>query len=108
MWFVLVVVGAIGTVWWLRRLWKRRGELASSAKTAAVVFAASAMLGALGTSLGLIKAFGAVGGESVDPSQKARILGEGISEAINFTALAMLLWIPSWIVLAILARKRRS
>ncbi|HVY32467.1 MAG TPA: hypothetical protein VHB79_38280 [Polyangiaceae bacterium] len=33
----------------------------------------------------MIKAFGAVGGEGVDPSQKARILAEGISEAMNCT-----------------------
>src|SRR4051795_13548952 len=37
--------------------------------------------GLLGTIAGLIKSFGAVGGDSVDPSQKARILAEGISEA---------------------------
>jgi hypothetical protein len=30
--------------------------------------------------------FGAVSGESVDPSQKARILAEGISEAMNVFA----------------------
>lgn len=42
--------------------------------------------GVLGTIVGLIKAFGAVGGESVDPSQKARILAEGISEAMRCTA----------------------
>jgi hypothetical protein len=29
--------------------------------------------------LGFVKAFGAVGGESVDPSQKARTLAEGTS-----------------------------
>src|SRR5260370_30528842 len=45
--------------------------------------------GLLGTIAGLIKSFGAVGGESVDPSQKARILAEGISEAMNFTAFAL-------------------
>ena len=32
----------------------------------------------------------AVGGESVDPSQKARILAEGISEAMNCTAFGLL------------------
>ena len=39
--------------------------------------------GLLGTIAGLIKSFGAVGGESVDPSQKARILAEGISECLS-------------------------
>jgi biopolymer transport protein ExbB len=46
--------------------------------------------GLFGTIVGLIKAFGAVGGESVDPSQKARILAEGISEAMNCTAFGLL------------------
>lgn len=45
--------------------------------------------GLLGTVAGLIKSFGAVGGESVDPSQKARILALGISEAMNCTAFGL-------------------
>jgi len=62
---------------------KRTGFLA--------LFANLAMLcGLFGTIVGLIKAFGAVGGESVDPSQKARILAEGISEAINCTAFGLI------------------
>jgi biopolymer transport protein ExbB len=55
------------------------------------MFANLAMLcGLFGTIVGLIKAFGAVGGESVDPSQKARILAEGIAEAMNCTAFGLL------------------
>ncbi len=49
----------------------------------------SMLSGLLGTITGLIKAFGAVGGESVDPSQKARVLAEGISEAMNCTAFGL-------------------
>src|SRR5882724_5247153 len=65
------------------RINKRTGYLA--------LFANLAMLcGLFGTIVGLIKAFGAVGGESVDPSQKARILAEGISEAMNCTAFGLL------------------
>jgi biopolymer transport protein ExbB len=67
---------------------KRTGFLA--------LFANLAMLsGLFGTITGLIKAFGAVGGESVDPSQKARILAEGISEAMNCTAFGLLAAIGS-------------
>ena len=51
---------------------KRTGYLALLANLAM-------LSGLLGTVAGLIKCFGAVGGESVDPSQKARILAEGIS-----------------------------
>jgi biopolymer transport protein ExbB/TolQ len=65
------------------RINKRTGFLA--------LFANLAMLsGLFGTIVGLIKAFGAVGGESVDPSQKARILAEGISEAMNCTAFGLI------------------
>ncbi len=62
---------------------KRTGFLA--------MFANLAMLsGLFGTIVGLIKAFAAVGGESIDPSQKARILAEGIAEAMNCTAWGLL------------------
>jgi hypothetical protein len=61
--------------------------------------------GALGTCVGLVKGIGAVGGESVDPSQKARILAEGISEAMNYTAMSILvaaigglLFLVRWLV----------
>ena len=76
-------------------------------KAVAVIVAASAMAGALGSVLGLVKGFGAVGGESVDPSQKARILAEGISEAMNWTALGFIVWIPSAIALVLLMGSRR-
>ncbi|KYF57808.1 flagellar motor protein MotA [Sorangium cellulosum] len=62
-----------------------------SARTSYLALCANlAMLsGLLGTVLGLIKSFGSVGGESVDPSQKARVLAAGISEAMNCTAFGL-------------------
>src|SRR5579863_1374064 len=53
-----------------------------SARTSYLALLANlAMLsGLLGTVTGLIKSFGAVAGQSVDPSQKATILANGISE----------------------------
>ena len=62
---------------------KRTGYLALLANLAM-------LSGLLGTVSGLIKSFGAVSGESVDPSQKARILAEGISEAMNCTAFGLI------------------
>src|SRR5229473_2072169 len=64
--------------------------------------------GLLGTIAGLIKSFGAVGGESVDPSQKARILAEGISEAMNCTAFGLIVAIIGLIGYAILNGKTQS
>jgi len=64
--------------------------------------------GLLGTITGLIKAFGAVGGESVDPSQKARILAEGISEAMNCTAFGLMVAIMSLLGYVVLNGKTQS
>lgn len=107
-WFVLTLVGACATAWWSRRIWKRRKELPPGLQMVALVVAISAMGGALGTLLGLVKVFGGIGGESSDPSQKARIIAGGIAEAMNWTALGLLVWIPSAIALAFLTRKYRS
>lgn len=80
---------------------KRTGFLA--------LFANLAMLcGLFGTIIGLIKAFGAVGGESVDPSQKARILAEGISEAMVCTAFGLLAAITALMGFAFLNGKTQS
>ena len=64
--------------------------------------------GLLGTITGLIKAFGAVGGESVDPSQKARILAEGISEAMNCTAFGLMVALVSLMGYAVLNGKTQQ
>jgi len=73
------------------------------------LFANLAMLsGLFGTITGLIKAFGAVGGESVDPSQKARILAEGISEAMNCTAFGLISAIASLTGWAVMNNKSQS
>ncbi|MBN2195571.1 MAG: MotA/TolQ/ExbB proton channel family protein [Polyangiaceae bacterium] len=73
------------------------------------LFSNLAMLsGLFGTITGLIKAFGAVGGESVDPSQKARILAEGISEAMNCTAFGLIAAIISLTGFAIMQTKTQA
>jgi biopolymer transport protein ExbB len=64
--------------------------------------------GLLGTITGLIKSFGAVGGESVDPSQKARILAEGISEAMNCTAFGLISAITALVGFAFLNGKTQG
>lgn len=83
------------------RINKRTGYLA--------LFANLAMLsGLFGTIVGLIKAFGAVGGESIDPSSKARILAEGISEAMNCTAFGLISAIAALIGFAVLNGKTQG
>src|SRR5215831_5861673 len=80
---------------------KRTGFLALTANLAM-------LSGLLGTVSGLITSFGAVSGESVDPSQKARILAEGISEAMNCTAFGLIVAIISLIGFAVLNGKTQA
>jgi len=83
------------------RIAKRTGYLALMANLAM-------LSGLLGTVSGLIQSFGAVSGESVDPSQKARILAEGISEAMNCTAFGLIVAIIGLIGYAILNGKTQT
>jgi biopolymer transport protein ExbB/TolQ len=80
---------------------KRTGYLALLANL-------SMLTGLLGTVSGLITSFGAVSGEGVDPSQKARILAEGISEAMNCTAFGLIVAIIALIWFAILNGKTQG
>jgi len=68
----------------------------------------SMLSGLLGTVSGLITSFGAVSGESVDPSQKARILAQGISEAMNCTAFGLIVAIMGLIAFAVLNGKTQT
>lgn len=56
----------------------------------------SVLLGLLGTVIGLIGAFAALG--SADPTEKADLLSAGISEAMNCTAFGLMVAIPSLMV----------
>jgi len=80
---------------------KRTGYLALLANLAMLT-------GLLGTVTGLISSFGAVSGESVDPSQKARILAEGISEAMNCTAFGLIIALLALIGYALLNGKTQQ
>jgi biopolymer transport protein ExbB len=81
-----------------------------SARTPLLALLANlAMLsGLLGTVTGLIMSFGAVAGESVDPSQKARVLAQGISEAMNCTAFGLGVAIIALIGYALLNTKTQQ
>jgi biopolymer transport protein ExbB/TolQ len=85
----------------LPKITKRTGYLALLANLAM-------LSGLLGTVSGLIQSFGAVSGEGVDPSQKARILAEGISEAMNCTAFGLIVAIMALIGFAILNGKTQA
>jgi biopolymer transport protein ExbB/TolQ len=105
---VLTNLAAIVLLWAALRTQAR--ERLRPLKRRAIACAVLTTLGAgLGVLFGLIKAFGAVGGESVDPSQKARILAEGISEAINCVAVGLVTGpLPIAVLIAIVVRTRRA
>ncbi|WP_020650064.1 MotA/TolQ/ExbB proton channel family protein [Solimonas variicoloris] len=63
----------------------------------------STLLGLLGTVIGLIGAFAALG--TADPTEKADLLSRGISEAMNCTAFGLLVAIPTLLVHAWLQAK---
>jgi biopolymer transport protein ExbB/TolQ len=85
----------------LPKIVKRTGFLALMANL-------SMLSGLLGTVSGLITSFGAVSGESVDPSQKARILAEGISEAMNCTAFGLIIALIGLVGYAVLNGKTQT
>lgn len=100
--------GPVLGVWLAVRLYKRRKGYSRAVLVAGSLTAFAAASGAVGTVFGLVMAFGAVGGESIDPSQKARVLAEGISVAMNSTALGVMLLVPSSLVLWALLRKDKK
>lgn len=94
-WLAMALAGAMATLWWGRSLWTRRHQLAARTKVIASTAMVASVWGALSTVVGLVGLFGAAGGESVDPSQRARVLAEGISAAVNGIAFGLLLWLPT-------------
>lgn len=78
------------------RLEKRTHYLATFANIAT-------LLGLLGTIIGLIQAFTAVA--SADPSQKAELLSQSISVAMNTTAFGLIVAIPLLLIYAVLQSK---
>lgn len=63
----------------------------------------STLMGLLGTILGLMQAFQAVAG--ADPSQKAALLAEGISMAMNTTAYGLIVAIPCMVAYSFMQSK---
>jgi hypothetical protein len=107
-WWVLIVgfnAGVIAYAVWLRCHERARVLLRRLALVCGALFVVSTIFG---VALGLTAAFRTVGGESIDPSQKARILAEGISEAINWTAFGIVaFFVPALTSLILFLGARR-
>jgi len=81
------------------RIEKRTGYLAMLGNVAT-------LLGLLGTIVGLISAFGAVA--TASPSDKATILSQSISEAMNCTAFGLLTAIPALVAYSVLQGRSQT
>jgi hypothetical protein len=101
--FPLLIV-TLTTVLWSRRAWKRGQRLTRSALVAAWLSVIAVSIGLLGLLVSVITTLQTPSRDGVDPSQKARILGECISAAWNWTAFTLVIWIPATIALHALTR----
>jgi biopolymer transport protein ExbB len=64
------------------------------------------LLGLLGTIVGMIRSFGAIA--EADPIQKANILAQGISEAMNATAYGLICAIPALVMFTVLQNRSQT
>lgn len=103
-WLLASVAGVGFTGWLIRRRWRNQKRTSLALRLVSMVVVLAALFGAAGTCLGIIRAFTAVGGERIDPSQKARLLAQGIARAMNCTALGLIVWFPSTLALLLVTR----
>lgn len=106
--FIFGLGGAVVSRWLVRRVWRRRASLPLVVRVLGVIAAVLIAFGALGAVVGVVTAFRAVGGENVDPAQKARILAEGIAQAMNCVSFTLLIWVPSAVVAFFVSREPKQ
>src|SRR5262245_11172349 len=105
---LMVLAGAALSARLLWQVWKRGPGVQIAARLTAALLLLGLTAGFFATLVGLLRALAAVGGERVDPSQKARALAESISAAMNATAAGLAIVVPSLIVLLLLKRRGKQ
>lgn len=119
---MLVIVWGVGfaellavlAMWWLavRAVLLRRSSPDGArarllATRALLLWLAVGLLAILATIAGVVHSFQVVSGNDVDPSQKARILAAGISEAMSCAAFGgVTTLVPGIVALVVLLRAR--
>ena len=103
----LVVALTLALSFWARSL-ARRSTAPPWVRFLPWVVAACGLCGALATSVGLLASLGAITGESVDPSQKAAILANGIAESMSSGALSVMILAGFGILLVVLTWTTRT
>ncbi|MDX2051905.1 MAG: hypothetical protein SFV15_05890 [Polyangiaceae bacterium] len=100
-WPILIVAINFGLI--AGAVWLRRGARPRNMLGRLVLVLAVLLLGSTAMSIGIgVAAMTAARGEMIDPSQRARMMGEAISGAMNCTAFSVLTLLPPTIVTLIL------
>lgn len=109
LWWTIIAGLNAGIIFAALRVGRRanpRAALGRFALWCAGVLCASIFVG---IALGVRAALSATGGESLDPSQKARVLGQGIAEAVNSTAFGVLVFsVPTVTAFVLFLRSPRA
>jgi hypothetical protein len=105
-WALLVLLGAGLTALLVRRVWRNWATATRAAKAFSAAAIAAALLGVTGHVFGAVGFMGSVAPNG-ETSAKARALGEGISLAMNCTALSFMVWTPCIFVAFLLLRNHR-
>ena len=79
------------------------GEIEKRTGFLAMIANVATLAGLLGTITGMIKSFAAV--SQANPMEKATLLSNGISEAMNTTAFGLIVAIPTLLIYSILANR---
>lgn len=106
LWLALVCVGVWATTRLAWRVWHQ--SLGLGAEIVATVAVAAVTFALFSAVIGLQKIFGATVNEVAEPTLRARSLAEGISISVNCTAIALLVWVPSFIAAHVMLRNRRD
>jgi biopolymer transport protein ExbB len=84
-------------------LYHEQGRLEARVEFLSMFGNVATLMGLLGTIIGMIRSFAAIGG--MDQTTKAAMLAQGISEAMNATAYGLIVAIPALITYSILQNR---
>ena len=100
--------GVVGVWLWARRLARRDGVPRFAVRGGYGLASLGALVVVLGAVRGMLVGVGAMSGETIGPGQQARALAEGISEAVNWGALAFLITVVAALWLGVCSWKWRG
>jgi len=98
----------LGIGLWIRWLWRKTSAPRWTLVVAATLASLPLAGGLLGMGMSVLSSIGATAMPMVDPSHKARMLAEGISEALNCGALGLVIAVVMALpILVVLSQRYR-